>query len=179
MNDTPMPSKAAAIRPANRAEFDQLAELQLTSWRDAYFEALPASYLEQQAPKDISEHWRQIDPEKTQVLLAEQGGAPAGFIVFDRKDPAFIDNLHVAPGNRGGGIGRRLMAAAAAQILEAGVRQAYLWAFANNHDSLQFYERLGGELETVEDYPVFSILIPSAKMVWSDVSVLLNDSAAP
>ncbi|MBX2855068.1 MAG: GNAT family N-acetyltransferase [Rhodobacteraceae bacterium] len=175
MSDAPNALSSPTIRLAARTDFERLAALQLASWRDAYFEALPASYLEQQAPHDISEHWRQIDLEKTQVLMAEQGADAAGFIVFDCQEPAFIDNLHVAPGNRGGGIGRRLMAAAAARMQDAGVRQAFLWAFANNHDSLQFYERLGAELETVEDYPVFSVLVPSAKMVWSDVAMLAGE----
>ena len=167
-------SSTPAIRPATAADLEQLAALQLASWRAAYTEALPASYLEAHAPRDIAQHWRQIDLAKTQVLVADQNGAAIGFVVFDCKDPAFIDNLHVAPDLRGGGIGRRLMAAAAARIVEAGVREAFLWALAHNHDAIQFYERLGAEVETVEDYPVFSVLAPSAKMIWRDVTVLVN-----
>jgi ribosomal protein S18 acetylase RimI-like enzyme len=79
----------------------------------------------------------------------------AGFIcVFPEHDArwgSLVDNLHVAPGRTGQGIGRRLMHAAATILIETRcLAPVHLWVYADNHGARAAYERFGGR--AVEQY---------------------------
>jgi GNAT superfamily N-acetyltransferase len=82
------------------------------------------------------------------VLLAEEGAALRGFAcVFLDTDPvwgAVLDNLHVEPGFKGRGLGRRLLLAAAAwcEARRPGT-PLHLWVYERNLEARAFYERLG------------------------------------
>ena len=73
-----------------------------------------------------------------------------GFIaVWAEGDPgfgAYIDNLHVHPERRSGGLGRRLLGEAMRRVAGRGETGAYLWVFDDNARAIDFYRRLGGEI---------------------------------
>jgi hypothetical protein len=51
---------------------------------------------------------------------------------------------------------------------------AFLWVFEKNRRAVRFYERLGGEVREREVKPVFGHAMPSVKVVWSDLSVIIG-----
>jgi GNAT superfamily N-acetyltransferase len=85
-------------------------------------------------------------------FIAEQDGAPAGYLIaswvfeVEHAQPMlYVSDLYVAPGQRGGGLGRALMAAAGRLAREAG-SEHLIWAvLKQNRAAAAFYERLGAK----------------------------------
>jgi ribosomal protein S18 acetylase RimI-like enzyme len=118
------------IRPAKLSDRPILAAVQAASWKDAYRDVLPADYLTDALDADLDRHWQSTDLAEDDVVLVAEEDEIIGFIaVWVRPDP-YIDNLHVRPGLRSKGTGRRLMAAAAERLTAAGHATAYLWVVA-------------------------------------------------
>ena len=133
------------------ADIEVVAALHTASWRTAYRGIYTDAFLDGPADAERRAHWtrRLAAPGTTQAgVVAELGGVPVGFCyLISDADPArgtLLDNLHVAPGVRGGGIGRRLLARAAAEIgTRAWPRGLHLWVFEENTGARRFYARHG------------------------------------
>lgn len=84
------------------------------------------------------------------VLVAEAGAEVVGYVVFYpvvslfRCEPVtLVENLYVRPAYRGFALGKKLMAAVAAQSLREGRRRLELNVRSDNAKAVGFYERLG------------------------------------
>ena len=158
------------IRPAKLSDRPILAAVQAASWKDAYRDVLPADYLTDGLDADLDHHWQSTDLAEDDVVLVAEEDEIIGFIaVWVRPDP-YIDNLHVRPGLRSKGIGRRLMAAAAERLMAAGHATAYLWVVAGNDRAIAFYERLGGLRTGQEMQPLFGNDVLNYRIEWDDLS---------
>lgn len=162
-----------SIRVATAEDRQKLSALQAASWKDAYRDALPADYLAGDLDADLDRHWRDLDITDEDVVLVAEESEPrelVGFIaVWVRPDP-YIDNLHVRPGLRSRGVGRRLMAAAAERLMNAGHTSAYLWVVATNRRAIDFYFRLGGIKTEEAMQPLFAYRVLNYKVEWADLS---------
>ena len=90
-----------------------------------------------------------FDPAADLILAAIDGGAPVGlaYASFRLKPEigALLDNLHVAPERKGGGLGTRLLAGVARWLVEDhGAAALHLEVYAPNAAALAFYEARGG-----------------------------------
>jgi ribosomal protein S18 acetylase RimI-like enzyme len=89
-----------------------------------------------------------MDPQLDAVFLAEDGDGAVGFACVRREAEAagpLLDNLHVLPDRKGEGIGRRLIAAAAAWLAAKDPGSALqLGVWKDNVAARLFYARLGG-----------------------------------
>ena len=150
---------AIALRRAGPGDWAAVAAVHAASWRSAYRGIYPDSYLDDEAPEERRVFWRQalaeMDPELDAVFLAEdETGEAVGFACLLRKAEAagpLLDNLHVLPERKGEGIGRRLIAAAAAWLVSKEPGAALqLGVWKDNVAARRFYARLGGR--EVEEY---------------------------
>lgn len=91
--------------------------------------------------------------EDLRVLLRdEQRAVVGGLVGHVRWRWAYVEKLWIADAHRGGGYGRRLMAAAEAQAVAAGCIGIYLDTF--EYQARPFYEKLGYEVfGTLEGFP--------------------------
>jgi ribosomal protein S18 acetylase RimI-like enzyme len=167
-----------AVRRGGPSDRVAVCALQLASWRDAYRGFLPDAYLDGDLADELDAKWRAkmagFAPERALLLVAEANERPQGFL-FACPDPqtpqsAYVDNLHVRPGVRGGGIGAALMRRAARDLAVLGYRGMHLLVFAGNARAVRFYERHGGAIvaRTTEDlmgYPA-----DTYRIVWSDLA---------
>lgn len=158
------------IRPFTHA--DAGAALHIESWRDAYRGLLPDDYLVDGVAEDLNRQWQDARPRPCDVVLIAETDEVVGFIAVWCRPDAFIENLHVRPGVRSGGIGEALMAAAAGRLMDLGQSSAHLWVFEANARALGFYERLGGVRSACEVKTVHGNSLTSVKIVWNDLSVL-------
>lgn len=138
------------IRRGGPADAGAIAGLHADSWRRHYRGAYADAYLDGDIEVERLGVWTQrlaSQDGATRTLLAESDGALVGFVhvVFD-EDPqwgSLVDNLHVVWTRKRGGVGSRLLAAAADAVLEhAG--GLYLWVLEQNTDAQSFYGARGG-----------------------------------
>ena len=137
------------LRDAGPDDAKTIAGLHTRSWQAAYRGILPDAYLDGPLVREKQEHWRSVlaaPPAGAVIILAAGPQRPVGFVAAypERDRRALIDNLHVLPAQRRDGIGRRLMAAAAARLLDAGIRSAHLTVYQANVPAVAFYRRIGG-----------------------------------
>jgi len=113
-------------RMAGAEDAGPIARLHAASWRDAYSEILNAEFLAGPIEAERLGFWTnrlaQADA-RLKVTVALKGEAVVGFTCVIVNDDAIwgsrVDNLHVVPSRRGGGIGERLLKEAAIELAEA------------------------------------------------------------
>ncbi len=167
------------IRDAGPADAATIADLHVASWRSAYRGIMPDSFLDGPVVADRRAHWDAMlarPPAGAVVLLAEAAGQPMGFIAaYPGVEPGWdvsIDNLHVRPGRRGGGLGRLLLGAAADRLAARGLESVCLWAFSANRAGIRFYERLGGRTVETGFDTVDGERLPHQRIAWHDLAGL-------
>lgn len=142
------------VREAVIADAEAVARVRVDTWRTAYKGIIRQSFLDAQSYDDKLADWKQI--------LAETGGPTSTFVVEDTDgrvvgfafagsertgDPIFTGQLiaiYILATHQRYGMGRRLVGAVAARLIEQGHRSMLVWVLADN-PSRRFYERLGGE----------------------------------
>jgi ribosomal protein S18 acetylase RimI-like enzyme len=173
------------VRAAAAADMPSIADIHASSWRVAYRGLFPDAFLDGPLIENRLAHWSGIPDRMTpsdRLLLAEQDGAPAGFIAgwsserlgcesgFD----LFIDNLHIRPHLRGRGIGLRLMRELTAERSRprSGKTRAYLWLVDGNLPAYRFYARLGGRDADHREKRFGEAMVGELRIVWDDYRVV-------
>ena len=176
------------IRRAIAADAVGIAALHADSWRRNYRGAYSDSFLDGDVVADRTRVWTQRlegPGASTSTLVAESEGRLAGFahVEFDSHPEwgSLLDNLHVAHDLKRTGIGSRLMATLAAEVLDGTpTSNLYLYVLEQNLNAQAFYRARGGRC--VESSPVSAPGgIPSRLngtpmrllYVWEDASALL------
>ncbi len=147
-----MPASAELrFRPAGQGDAPAIAALHAGSWQRHYRGAFSDPFLDR-ADRYLLPLWTERlaapDPQ-ARTLLAEHDGAIAGFartlLGHDPVRGAFLDNLHVARGRKRQGIGTRLLALTAQEILDCSPASGlYLWVLEQNSAARAFYTARGG-----------------------------------
>lgn len=168
-----------ALRPVEAHEADALAAMQVASWADAYRGIFPDAYLDGPMAEEKRAHWHRTladPPAGSHVLVIADGTELLAFVAAYRSEnPAydvFIDNLHVRPDLRRGGFGRRLMAALAAEVVDAGDRSIFLTVVQENLRAVRFYQRVGGEIAGPDELVAHGGRFPLWVMAWRDLPAL-------
>lgn len=174
---------AVSIRPARAADAEAIAEVHAASWRDVYQDTMPAGYLRDRALADLTRHWRETELRADEVILvATIGDEVVGFIAIYRRPEhgptPYLDNLHVRPSNRSGGLGGRLLIEAANQLRRLGENTLYLWLVDGNDAAQRFYERLGGLPTERSSKEVFGVPLKTLKIEWDDLGPIIRGATA-
>jgi GNAT superfamily N-acetyltransferase len=129
------------IRASTPADHPALARL---------FEEMQAYYAVPCPPRGEIEAALAGRPAGTEILVAEDGGALAGFAAFSAIYPGpglagglFLKELFVGAAHRGAGHGRALVRAVAGEAVARGLKRVDWTADAGKPELLAFYEGLG------------------------------------
>jgi len=163
------------LEPATAGDASAIAELHAASWRSAYRDLLPASFLDTEVERNRLRLWTErmarFDPQRQLVLKAVDRDALVGFacVLLDAepRQGALLDNLHVAPACKGQGIGTTLLRECERWAISCAASSLYLWVLADNLAARQFYEFRGGtaaRTRTVELVP--GVVVPEVQYVW-------------
>lgn len=109
------------------------------------------AFLETRVFAEREAHWLKKmetwDPAHGDIRIAELDGEPIAFMtVVDDHEPrygVYLDHLHVMPGHKGLGVGKRLIALAERFARARNAQQMYLLAWEANLPARTFYEHLG------------------------------------
>jgi len=176
------------LRAMGPADADAVAALHATSWRSAYRGIVPDSFLDHEVVADRQTVWRERLQGAAATapafgIVAEDAAAQLiGFAyVLPAHDPVcgtLVDNLHVHPDSKGGGIGRQLLQAVVRELGRSNTQPLHLWVLDQNEAAKRFYARLGAEFIDPGTTPPFGgVCLPEWRCIWRDPSTLLADHA--
>lgn len=153
------------VRPAREADAEEIARIQLTTWRTAYSSIVPSAVLDSLEISWLADQWRDacLQPPTPghQVFIAvEQDEAdhtriqPVGFAAIGpstESEPGsghgLVTELLVEPRFGRRGHGSRLLSAAVAHWRRNEISVAYAWVFTRDNASLSFYKSAGWETD--------------------------------
>ena len=175
---------AFRLRPARVADAEGVARVYVRSWRATYRGLVPAATLGRMNESSETPYWRRAlaRPAQRAVVAVGAGQGVVGFLTAgaDRSGgdrfTAEVYTLYLLPGLTRRGIGRRLMAAAAEQLLADGYKKARVWALRDN-PSRAFYPALGAA-----EIGAKTVLVENAPLAvvgyeWADLEALEERAA--
>ena len=177
---------AITIRDATDRDIVAIGRLHAASWQATYRGLMSDAALDSQTPEWRVAHWRawwEANDGRRLLLVADDGGAVAGFVA-GWPDPegtpgtVHVDALHADPGRHGQGIGRRLLARLAARAMAHGYTRLYLAMLAGN-PAAGFYERLGGRIEGPFAGTFVGAEISEVRYWWDDIATLAALDVSP
>ena len=135
------------IRPATPGDAEDIARVQVETWRAAYGHAVPSETLEAVEVAVRAQMWRRFLGSRTATFVGEAGGEVRGFVnVGESHDEAGIGELfsiYVLPEAWGTGLATALIEAGEEELRARGLTSAKLNVLADNPRARRFYERQG------------------------------------
>jgi ribosomal protein S18 acetylase RimI-like enzyme len=172
-----------AIRPARSSDARSIARLDVETWRVAYAGILSAPFLVGLSTRRREVGWATvIDREPRDVRVAvDSEGRIVGFGSCGRcrGEPEFageVFTLYVAPDWQDQGIGRRLLLALFARLVDQGCGSAIIWVLRNNPGRF-FYQRLGGKEVQRKIFVVGGERTEATGYGWRDLPRFLETTA--
>jgi ribosomal protein S18 acetylase RimI-like enzyme len=177
-----MPIARVRIRRAVADDATAIASVRVDTWRSAYRGLLPDALLDGLDPADGA-GWRRglesLDPTRV-AHVADLDGVVVGFATGGRARAAAppghageIYALYVRDAHQGNGIGRRLLRASAAGLVERGLVPIVIWTLFDNPASRGFYEALGGKVIGEKREAFEGYLLHEVAYGWDDPAPLL------
>ncbi|HVE62633.1 MAG TPA: GNAT family N-acetyltransferase [Mycobacteriales bacterium] len=165
---------ALEIREMRAEDAESLAAMHVATWLAAYGDLVPAGTFEGLDLAEQADRWRgRVDGAENvgrRTIVALDGPAVAGFVavgVAREAEPPGVGELYalyVESPRWGTGLGRRLMDAGLAALVDAGYAAAYLWVLQDNPRARRFYELAGWACDgTVKDVDLFGTTLPEVR----------------
>jgi len=149
MESTPDHACALSTRWSRPADAAALAALHAACWRYAYAGVIPEPGLSRMIAHRGPGWWGRLHGAGGRVLVAEFGADVVGYALLGRcrSGPGGeVQELYLRPECQGLGFGRRLFAAARAELRARGIAPLTVWCLAGNRIGTAFYRALGGEV---------------------------------
>ena len=150
-----MPTDEILLRPATPADAPAMADLHVDS-REANVASLPPVVHD----RETTHRWMtgRLEADST-GWLAERDGVPVGYLVLTDD---WVDDLFLAPGETGHGVGAALLDVAKAERPDGFL----LWVFESNLGARRFYERHGLVALETTDGADNAERSPDVRMAW-------------
>ncbi|WP_328702892.1 GNAT family N-acetyltransferase [Arenibaculum pallidiluteum] len=177
----------SVIRRAGPADAAGMAAVHVASWRSTYPGLLPTRYLVGLDARSYAERWRRMlgDPRGGRgcfVAVEEAKVVGFGWCGGQRSSVEGYGGefyaLYLLDHVQGTGLGRRMMATMAEELLGRGHFSALVWVLRDNPARF-FYERLGGA--RVAEHPIdfAGSRLTEVAYGWRDLMPLARLSAGP
>ncbi|MGI4798077.1 MAG: GNAT family N-acetyltransferase [Janthinobacterium lividum] len=165
----------------SRAKLDDaagIAAVHVAVWRNAYAGILPDNSLARLSVPAITAAYERHVWSGRGLLVARTASRVIGFASMscslpDAPAEGEVETLYVLDDWREQGIGRMLLAAAAADLQSDGCRSLFLWVLADN-PSRWFYEHVGGRATLRSTTRVGGVYVPKIAMVWDPIDSLVR-----
>jgi len=138
------------IRPATVADAPDIAEIHIRSWEAAYKDIIPADYMQEKFAIRPARWLQTLAEESDTHYVIQAEGNAAGFLTIaphkdDDLDDTFYElwGLYLHPQYFRRGLGTKAMDFAINKARELGKKTLTVWVFADNINSIKFYEKCG------------------------------------
>ncbi len=176
------------IRPATTADARDLAYIHIEGWRSSYGGLVDQAYLDGLDKDAREKNWVEWISGETEALIAyDDKGAPAGFISFGKLmtpppgmspiRPLYTTEIlaiYILPPYWRQGLGRTLMAQAAARLREKKHKSVCLWVLEKNSRGVAFYKSLGGERCGKKTVDIGGKALTDVCYGWRDITALTS-----
>lgn len=144
------------VRQAFKSEAEELAELHVQTWQEAYAGLLPDQYLASLESSQRLPIWQRLlaSPERVAIFVAESDNRPIGFSCggvpseLDSTDGvAELWSIYLLKHFWDKGIGKRLHDALLDELRTRGFREVFLWVMEPNARTREWYDRQGWTLD--------------------------------
>jgi len=169
------------IRRARPEDATPIARLHVKTWRETYRGLAPEAAVRiLDLPYRHAVWVKMLEQATCTVLVAEQAGM---IVAIGSSGPATspelephgeINYLYVDAAMAGRGIGRKMMAALAADLQARGFTSAALGVVAGNAGAIAFYERLGGQCTGGYTDPGPHWRSENLIYVWRELGILIS-----
>ncbi len=168
------------LRPAHPGDACGIARLDVETWQTTYAGILATPYLVGLSVERRERGWANVirrEPRDVRVAI-DPDGIIRGFGSCGacRDEPNFsgeVFTLYVAPDWQNQGIGRRLLLALFARLVDQGRESAVIWVLRDNPGRF-FYHRLGGRQIRHKSLPVGGASVEAAGFGWRDLPHFLS-----
>ncbi len=172
------------IREAQPSDLETIAQLHAQSWRTAYRGMLSDAYLDGELVADRRALWQQRfnAPTANQTITVAEidnktiVGLACAFGDHDARWGTLLENIHVAQGYKGAGIGAQLVVHIAEWCSRTHASDVmHLWVLAPNIAAQSFYKRLGASpVEQAEWDAPDGNRVSELRFAWPSVITLLQ-----
>ena len=139
------------VRRATDADANEIADIHVSTWRDAYRGHMPDAILDTLDVPQRARFWRGVLSAEHSIIVAVSDSAIVGFcsLAASRDDDAIpgtvaeIAALYVRSRHWRCGAGRALCSHAFAASAAAGYSSITLWVLASNSSARSFYAAVG------------------------------------
>jgi ribosomal protein S18 acetylase RimI-like enzyme len=169
-----------------------VAYVQKTTWQHAYKGIVPQAYLDSMdAPEQMTrrtQNWQTglVNPANVAFVAEDDTGTVKGFVIGGACRPENGDlcakyagelyAIYLLPDFHGQGIGRKLVEALGAKLVQAGYTGMLLWVLKDNQPSRGFYERMGGQPVTEKSFELAGTTLLEVAYGWQDLSIFQAES---
>lgn len=166
------------IRKATSEDAAEIANVHISSWREAYRGMLPQEYLDQ-LPLSFRERmnlWRKISADDDKALFVAE--APQGIIGFagyshpreeSMKSYGELGAIYLLEKHQGKGIGFDLLKVGMQKLMEWNYSKAYCWVMKTS-PTIKFYQKTGATLSGVEqDDEIFGVTTRDVICAWENL----------
>jgi ribosomal protein S18 acetylase RimI-like enzyme len=178
------------IRTARRTDALGIARVQERTWKEAYKGLLDGAYLDGLNERRLVPRWRSSLDRRSEdldeaIYVAASGKEIVGFVAVGSSREAFapweaeISMVYVLKEQRGAGVGRALMKAAADHCIRRAMFSGGLWVLRDNGAARDFYEVLKGEHAGRKVDSVGGQIVPLVGYWWKDLATLAERSVSP
>lgn len=172
--------KGFTIRAANPDDAGAISRLDVETWQAAYAGILATPYLAGLSAGRRQRGWAGVirsEPRDVRIAVGPDGeilgfGSCGGC----RDEPDYsgeVFTLYVAPDWQNQGIGRALLLALFARLVERGNHAAVIWVLSENPARF-FYKRLGGREVRRKNLPFAGAQIAATGFGWPDLPGYLS-----
>jgi ribosomal protein S18 acetylase RimI-like enzyme len=169
------------LRRATVADANAIAAVRVESWRLAYADVIPDSYLDSMDVEESATLWARIlsaPPNKTATFVVEMDGKVVGFAAgmmlpeqkFDLD--AELTGIYLLPPAQDQGIGTRLINMVAQTFADLNANGLLAWVLSENKPARQFFEKLGGELLIEQTFTWDDLDLKEVGYGWRDLTAL-------
>ncbi len=176
-----MVGEKVTIRKAVAADGRAIARVHVESTLSTYRGIMPDDYLDSIDVKERENRWRDILADSDDArftYVCEERGQIVGFAaggperIGDSAHDGELYAIYLLENHQRKGIGRRLTAAIAQRLLEAGMQSMLIWVLADNAPARRFYEALDGENVREQEITIGGANLIEVAYGWKDIREL-------